>query len=157
MAHFISPEDCRLLSSVTIENAEINFRNFEGIEGDMNRAGDRNFAVFMDPELGTKLDADGWNVRYTKIREEGDIPVPYMKVKVKFGDYPPQITLISSEGRTILSEDEVHILDIINIKTVDMVITPYCWTMNNTSGVTAYLRKMFITMDEDALDLKYAE
>ena len=62
---------------ISIENAHLMFRNFEGKEGKFNPAGKRNFCVRLDdPNIVKKLETDGWNVRYLKARNEGDEDVP---------------------------------------------------------------------------------
>ena len=142
--------------NVTIEGARIIFRNFSGAASDYNRAGDRNFCLVLDEELAEELAADGWNVKKKDPREEGDDPLLYLKVKVKFGDFPPVIKQVTSRGATQLDKDTVMILDTAAIENVDLIITPYEYTVNGKSGVAAYLKKMYVTIAEDDLDKKYA-
>lgn len=143
---------------VTIENAEIIFRNFAGKEGMYNKAGDRNFCVFIDdPKIEKDLKQDGWNVKYTKPRDEDDTERPYLKVNVKYAHRPPTVVLINSRGRTDLTESEVEVLDWIDVKHIDLIITPYEWEWGGKSGVAAYLKSLFVTMDENELDRKYAD
>lgn len=143
-------------SNVTIEGARIIFRNFKGEQTQYNRAGDRNFCVVLDKELADQLADDGWNVKVREPKEEGDDPLLYLKVKVKFGDYPPVIKQVTSKGATQLDEDTVMILDTAAIENVDLIITPYAYTFNGKDGVSAYLKKMYVTIAEDDLDKKYA-
>jgi hypothetical protein len=149
----------RQIDNVTLENAVIRFRNFSGKEGQYNKAGDRNFAVLLDPELATAMIEQGWNVKQLKPREEGDAPQDYIQVTVKFGGAarPPKIVMITSKGRTSLGEEEVNILDWADIQTADMIIRPYNWQVNDKSGVKAYLQSIFVTINEDELDKKYAD
>ena len=142
--------------NVTIEGARIIFRNFKGEKTQYNREGDRNFCVVLDEQLANELSADGWNVKVREPKEEGDDPLVYLKVKVKFGDYPPVIKQVTSKGATQLDEDTVMILDTAAIENVDLIITPYAYTFNGKDGVTAYLKKMYVTISEDDLDKKYA-
>jgi hypothetical protein len=147
------------LSNLVIENAKIIFRNFAGLEGTFNRAGDRNFCLVLDqPGLAETMIADGWNVKFLKPREEGDEPLPYLPVAVsyKYANKAPQVYMISSRGRTAIPEDLVGMMDLAEIANVDVTVNPSFWEVNNNSGVKAYLKKMYLTIVEDALDLKYA-
>jgi len=37
------------------------------------------------------------------------------------------------------------------------MITPYHWEVNGKVGIKAYLKKMFLILEEDKLEKKYAE
>lgn len=143
--------------TLIMEDARIVFRNFAGKEGKYNREGDRNFCILLDENLAEQMDQDGWNVRALKAREEGDPDQPYLQVSVGFKGRPPNIVLVTSRGRTSLSEDECEILDWADIQMVDLSVRPYEWEVNGKSGIKAYLNSIFVTIHEDALDLKYAD
>ena len=147
------PED----NTIKFEDARIIFRNFTGRETKYNREGDRNFCVVVPDDLAVLLENDGWNIKTLKPREEGDNETPYLKVSVSFKGRPPHIVLITSRGRTDIGRDEVELLDSVDIKTVDLIVRPYSWTVGQASGISAYLKTMFITINEDDLELKYAE
>lgn len=144
-------------NTVIIEDGRILFRNFAGKEGKYNRAGDRNFAVLLDDVIAKNLHEDGWNVKWLKPREEGDPLQAYLEIKVNYRGRPPRIVMITTRGRTPLSEDQVELLDYADIKTVDMVLNPYEWEIGGKSGISAYLKSMFVTIHEDPLELKYAD
>lgn len=139
-----------------IEDARIIFRNFSGKEGMYNREGDRNFCVVLTPELASQLENDDWNVKYLKPREEGDPDTPYVMVSVNFDNRPPRIVMISSTARTNLGEDMVEILDWAEFRTVDLIARGYEWNVNGKTGTKAYLQSLFVTIEEDALERKYA-
>lgn len=145
------------------ENAEIVFRNFAGREGMYNAEGDRNFCLILDAKTAEEMVADGWNVKFLKPREEGEDPTPYIQVSLKYRGRngakvkPPRTVLITSRGRTDLTEDEVELLDLIDIANVDLIVRPYQWAVNGKTGTKAYLKSLFITMQEDALEMKYAD
>jgi hypothetical protein len=139
-----------------IEDAQIIFRNFSGKEGQYNREGDRNFCVVLDDKTAKQMIKDGWNIKYLAARDEGEIDTPYIQVAVKFENRPPRVVMITSTARTHLGEDAVEILDWADIKTADLIARGYEWTVNGKSGVKAYLQSLFVTIEEDALERKYA-
>lgn len=146
-------------NNLTFENARLVFKNFSGAEGKFNKAGDRNFCLLLSPEDAEAMVKNGWNVKELQPREEGDHPQPYLKVKVNFpkNGRPPRIVLVTSRGKTPLDEDTVSMLDWAEVKNVDLIIRPYDWEVNGATGRTAYLKSIFVTIQEDELDLKYAD
>jgi hypothetical protein len=146
-------------NTVLMEGVRIIFRNFAGKEGQYNREGDRNFAVLLDDAVANAMAEDNWNIKWLKPREEeeDEQPQAYLQVSVNFKGRPPRIVLITSRGRTNLMEDQVEMLDWADIQNVDMIVRPYEWTVNGRSGVKAYLQSIYVTIEEDALEKKYAE
>jgi hypothetical protein len=145
-------------NTIVMEGVRIIFRNFAGREGQFNREGDRNFGVILDDEKLVKmLLDDGWNVKFLKPREEGDEEQPYLPVSVNFKGRPPQCVMITSRGRTTLHEDEIELLDWADIRNVDLIVRPYEWAVSGKTGIKAYLKSIFVTIEEDALELKYAD
>lgn len=145
-------------NKILFEDADIIFRNFKGEEGQYNREGDRNFAVLInDPKVVEALLDDGWNVKFLKPQDDDGEEQAYLQVSVNFKGRPPMIYMISSKGKEQLSEDIVELLDYVDIRTVDMILNPYPWSINGRSGVKAYLEKLFVTIEEDALDRKYSD
>lgn len=144
-------------NTVVMENVRIIFRNFAGREGMYNREGDRNFCVLLDNETAEQMERDGWNVKVLAARDEGEEDQPYLQVSVNFKGRPPRVVMITSRGRTTLHEDEVELLDWADIRMVDMIIRPYEWAVNGKTGIKAYLQSIFVTIEEDELELKYSE
>jgi len=147
-------------NTVLMEGVRIIFRNFAGKEGQYNREGDRNFAVLLDDTVASTLAEDGWNVKWLKPREDDDAEEPaqaYLQVSVNFKGRPPRIVLITSRGRTNLDESSVEMLDWADIQNVDLIVRPYEWVVNNKTGIKAYLQSIYVTIEEDALEKKYAE
>jgi hypothetical protein len=139
-----------------VEDARIIFRNFAGKEGQYNREGDRNFAVVLTPEIAEQMLTDGWNVRQLEPREEGDEPTPYIQIAVSFKNRPPRVVMLTSTTRTQLDEEAVDVLDWADIQTADLIARGYDWSVNGKTGTKAYLQSLFVTIEEDALERKYA-
>lgn len=139
-----------------IEGARIVFRNFAGKEGQYNREGDRNFAVILPQDTADILALDGWNVKYLTSRDENESDTPYLSIAVNFKNRPPRVVMLTSQARTNLTEDSVEVLDWAEIENVDLIATPYAWSVNGKTGVKAYLKSLFVTISEDELDIKYS-
>lgn len=144
--------------TLLIDDAHIIFPNFQGKEGRYNREGDRNFCILISDELAAQLEDDGWTVKYLKAREEGDEPRPYLQVNVKYGKgKPPRIVMLTSRGRTPIDEETVDMLDYVDVRKADVILNPYHYNVNGRTGINGYLRTMFITIEEDELERRYAE
>lgn len=141
---------------VVMRDAAIIYRNFKGIAKEFNTKGDRNFSVMMGEEQALAMQRDGWNIKPMKRQEEDDQNLYHLKVKVNFGGKPPRCWLITSGGRSMLTEDMVGLLDELDVLKVDLTISPYDWHVSGKSGRTAYLQSLYFTMYEDELDLEYA-
>ena len=148
----------KYIDNATLNDVQIRFRNFSGNQGQYNALGQRNFCALLPEDTAEAMARDGWNVKYLKPREEGDVPQAYIKIKVNFsGPRPPKIYMINSRGRVQLGEDMVAILDWADFAKVDLIISPYKYDVNGNQGVTAYLQTIFCTIREDELELRYAD
>ena len=145
---------------ITMQNVKIVYRNFSGLAGQYNEAGDRNFCVVLGEELARQMEADGWNIRWQPPYEEGDPMRPILKVRVKYRTRdgrptrPPKVILITSRGKNILTERQVMLLDLADIIETDLIINPYEYERGK---FTAYLDSIFVTIRENELELKYAD
>jgi hypothetical protein len=146
------------ISDVVLEDTRILFRNFKGREGMYNREGDRNFSVILPEPLALQMSRDGWNVKWLKAKQEGDIDQPFIEVKVSYGRRPPKVVLINNlnRTRTPIGEDEIDILDEMYIESVDLIMRPYEWVVNGKAGVKAYLKSLYVTIEDDVLERKFA-
>lgn len=145
------------IAPLTIENVRIVYRNFSGRANRFNIEGVRNFHVVLEPDIARKLEADGWNIKWPKPRDDGEERYPTLKVKVRFDNYPPVVVLMTKKTRIELDEDSVGLLDTAEIENVDLRITgSYNELEIGWKGFTAYLSQIFVTLSDSDLMGKYA-
>ena len=173
-------------NNLRIDNAVLTFRNFAGERKMYNDEGRRNFCVYLDGfnrkgepfenpdyipkykygpdwlgpnELIPALEADGWNVKFTKESEDGEYKArPYLKVNVKYNpawpQFNPKVNMVKTNGEvTPLDENSVHLMDSVWIRKADVIIKPnnYVERKGIENGkVSADLKKLYVTPVEDA-------
>ena len=141
-----------------IEDAYLLYRNFAGKQTDYNAAGKRNFNVIIDdPDLAQKMADDGWNVKFRVPRDPQDAGVHHIKVNVNFESARgPRIFMHTGNNVVELNERTVDQLDQADILGCDMLISPFHWERNGSSGISAYLDTMHVVIKEDPFAHKYA-
>ena len=138
------------------ENAKIIFRNFEGRASKFNAEGKRNFCLIINPADVDAMRADGWNVKETKPRNEDDPVEYYIKVNLNYASrIQPKVYMIAGRKKTLLTEQTVGELDFAEIQHIDLIISPYHWTRDTDSGVSAWVSKMYVEILEDRFADKY--
>lgn len=144
-----------------LNNNDIYFKNFEGAEIDYNKAGDRNFGIFLSDEQAEDLEAKGWNVkRVTKEFTRNGNPNPnygraFIKVLVRLNWRPiPKIYKLTRKNMLLLNEESIGDLDDAFFDKIDVKITRIY--LKRYDQWTQYLEKGFFTISEDELDLVYA-
>lgn len=143
--------------NVSIENAQIRFRNFTGEPTKFNKAGGkRTFSVVVDEEFAKHLTEDGWNVKVWE-PEGAEDPIYHLPVEASYNLYPPKIYMISGNKKTLLTEDTIAALQYAEFSNVDLIIRPYCWEVQGKSGVKAYVKSMYVTIVEDEFEKKYRD
>lgn len=157
------------IEDVTIRGAagqQLIFRNFEGAAGKFNNAGDRNFCLIIDEDLAGELQSKGFSVKHTKARDDEYDSVPYIKIKVGFtlkdgtdNPYPPKIYKIDSTGMKALDKTTVKFLDGARISKADLIFSGYQYEDRETGETrySAYLRNLYVEIEENALEREYNE
>lgn len=144
---------------ITFEHANITLKNFAGRPDDYNpKGGVREFAILLDPETAKEMAEAGWNVKVFKAKPgEEETPQAFIKVRVRFSNFPPKIVYMTSKKASVLTEKNVAILDDSEFENVDVTIRASFWEVGGKSGIKAYLKEMFVTIHENRLSEKYKD
>lgn len=141
--------------NISIDNAQIRFRNFTGEPTKFDKAGGkRTFSVILDPDMADKLRDDGWNVKSWE-PEGADEPIYHLPVEISYKIYPPKVWMISGNKKTMLQEDTISALQYAEFTKVQLIIRPYCWEVNGKSGIKAYVKAMYVSIEEDEFEKEY--
>ena len=131
------------VNNINIESAMIIWKNFSG-ERDKFNPGKRGFSVVIDDTvMADELRQEGWNVKDRPLQEGADDSEQEwtLPVKLNMNRYT-QVWLIVGNHKTLLDEDTVSQLDVVDIVNCDISIRPYEWEMNGRTGITAYVDSM---------------
>lgn len=146
------------VNNINIEGAMIIWKNFSG-ERDKFNPGKRGFSVVIDDTVMVdELRQEGWNVKDRPLQEGADDSEQEwtLPVKLNMNRYT-QVWLIVGNHKTLLDEDTVSQLDVVDIVNCDISIRPYEWEMNGRTGITAYVDSMYVTIRENKFAEKYAD
>ena len=122
------------------------FKNFSGKQTEFSREGERYVNVKILSESVEELASQGWNIRSKPPKEEGDEPLYYLKVNIRFladgGKKDPKIYKgTNPDNMRRVSVRNVGDLDRDELLKVDMVINPSYWKRSNGEGISALKRK----------------
>lgn len=132
--------------SIDFDDCEIlNNRNFEGREvirngRTVNSKGRRNFLIAISPEQYEELIEKGWDVGQFAPREDGDEATCFIRVNLSYFKAPPKVHYISEGQDTMLTEEQVSILDHVNFERVDI----RCSEVNKQKQDGTWVKKPFV-------------
>lgn len=146
--------------NITFMDAQILFKNFAGEERKFNPAGNRNFCLVIEDEVqAQQMFEEGWNVRILPPRTDDEVAKHYIPVAVSYRNndsFPVCVYIVDGNQRTLLNEDTIGRLDHADIASVDLTIRPRYWDDNGQTKIKAYLKTMYVTLNVDELDQRYA-
>lgn len=144
------------------EGVQIIFKNFSGQKSQYNPLGARGFSVLIENENEAKeLKKEGWNIKGLAEKDEtgkktDKITAWHLPCAIRYDKKPPKIYLITSNGKTLLDEQSIGMIDGSEILNVDLIVNPSRYSGATIgTGVKAYVKSMYVTIREDALMHKY--
>lgn len=146
------------VNNINIEGAIIIWKNFSG-ERDRFNPGKRGFSVVIDDAVMVdELRQEGWNIKERPLQEGADPSEQEwtLPVKLNMNRYT-QVWLIVGKHKTLLDENTVAQLDVVDIIDCDISIRPFEWEMRGRTGITAYVDSMYVTIRENKFAEKYAD
>ena len=146
------------VNNINIEGAIVIWKNFSG-ERDKFNPGKRGFSVVIDDAaMAKELRNEGWNVKDRPLQEGADPSEQEwtLPVKLNMNRYT-QVWLIVGNHKTLLDENTVAQLDVVDFVNCDISIRPYEWEMGGRTGITAYVDSMYVTIRENKFAEKYAD
>lgn len=149
-----------------LDNSDILFRNFSGVEKQYNAAGDRNFCVRLDEPIANELAAMNIPVKILEPRDEDTEPLRFIKVKVKdfskiysanVGQrWPDGMSLAERKAQQLLSEASYYSLDEANIQNAWITVSIYHWDMgtgaNKKTGISLSLGEGYFKITPNELE-----
>ena len=169
-------------NTIEIENAQLRFKNFSGIEKQanvngrqtiVNDRGNRNFNVILNPEIskiywngelvtnpdfGLELANLGFSVSVKPGREEGEAAEYRLPVHVGFGNITPELYMIvAGKPKIRLDEESIGALDGADIIQADITINngrPY-QGRDGSDKVKAWCNVGYFTVAQSRFAAKY--
>lgn len=147
-----------------IEDAKLlggQFKNFSGKQTDFSREGDRYINIRIPADEAEDLSSKGWNIKCKAPKEEGDEPLYYLKVNIKFkadgGKKDPAIYKgVDPEHMRRVTVKNVSNLDREEFVKIDVVINPSYWSRSSgAEGISAYLDSMYCLIKGNRFTSKY--
>lgn len=137
-----------------IDGSRIKYKNFEGRVSQLNGNGMKKFTLELDEDVALYIKERGFNVK-TKERENGDLFYD-LDIFISYDNYPPNIYAVTGNVKKLLNDNTVRQLQGADIINVDLCFKPYNWKVNGKTGVKAYVKYMYVTIEEDPFADDYA-
>lgn len=152
-------DDRPWIEDLEIENANIKwgFSHFDGRPATFNDEGDHNFTIILPEAQAKELMEQGWSIRELEGREEGDPPEYLLKVKISYRFEAPPIFFLKGTRRYRADERDMADIKRATCEQIDVIIQPSRWVHGKDTGVTAYVKEMYVKIRESRFGAKYAD
>lgn len=137
-----------------IDGRDILYRNFNGAVSRFNNTGAKKFTVRLNEEVAIDLKEKGFNIKQKEF-DNGEVTY-LLEVFINYGSYAPNIYAITGNVKKLLDDNTIKSLQGADIISVDLCIRPYSWELNGKTGIKAYVKYMYVTIEEDPFADDYA-
>lgn len=152
-------QERRFIPDLEIPDAQVKWAwsNIAGRKNDYDSEGDHYFQIIIPEDRVNALLDDGWAVKEHEGQEEGDPPEYLLKVRVSYRFDPPKVYFL--KGRRKIRAEERDLPDITRASTnrLDLVLQPSRWVKNGRTGISAYVKEMYVDMKTSQFDEMYAD
>lgn len=147
------------INDLEIPDAQIKwpFSNFDGRKGTFNDEGDHNFTLILPEEQAKNMMEVGWNVKVFEGREEGDPPEYTLKVHISYKFEPPAIYILKGNSRFRAGQEDLADIKRATCEQIDVIIAPSRWVKNDRTGVSGYVKEMYVKIKESRFAAEYAD
>ena len=146
--------------TIHLEHVLLTFKNFGGLPDRFNPdGGKRYFSIILTEEQGQALIDNGYNVKRKPGYDGGPDEITLqISISYKGRQGGPSVFLLSpsTKQRKSLVEDTLITADWVDVLYADIRINPYDHGKGGT-GRAAYLKTLAIVIDEDPIELAYAD
>ena len=152
---------------ITVQDAQFIYSvNFEGRPETYNEEGNRYFNLLIPDNILEQVQADNWNISWTKPKDPDEQPRAFLKVHVGFKYRPPFVSVWEDGKETILGvepnpngpdHDTVKVVDKLTFDKVDVVVRGRAWeNKRGECGIKAWLKTFVGVVESDDIRRKYA-
>lgn len=148
-----------------ITDREVRSRNFKGEEKKhpvtgrtVNSPGYRNFLLYDIPEdIAEELKNYGCEVKYSRVQNENDVPVPYVSIIVSYYLKPVEAYSFSNGMPTALDEAHIGLIDSMDIKNmcVELELGKEKTHLNGTKYVPLFAQKIYVEITPSYINEKF--
>lgn len=149
-----------MIDRLELQHKDVIFKNFRGEVRKFNQRGDRVFSVVIDDlDEAEQILAEGWYLRPLK-SEEGEVEAYHLQCKINLNSpKPPRIYQLRTESQKnplmLETPSMIDFLDKVEIDWVDVILNPYNWSVGGKTGISAYVKSMYVQLELSDLDHKY--
>lgn len=149
------------INDLELEDVQVKwpFSHFDGRKDTFNEEGDHNFTIVLDPDFAAELMTipNGWNIKERAGREEGDPSEFTLKIKISYKYEQPAIYLLKGNKRFRASEEDLADIKRSTCERIDLIASPSRWVQPDRTGVTAYVKEMYVKIRESRFAEMYSD